>query len=161
MRAAQAIGSPAHAWDRRTPPRALTALRARLFARSLDSQLARGVPSWRSPVHAARALALTGERGRASVARALEDLVEIAGLRRSQLLGTAVTMPCREQVWEALPQILVLTARLRSGTPVGSRGVAGVLEILRDATGPCYHRTHRHALALALERASRWLDTEE
>ena len=161
MRAVQAIPSPTHAWERRTPPRALSAVRARLLSCALDRQLAHGVQSWRSPVHAARALQLTGPRGRASLARSLDDLVEHASLPRSRLIGTAIIQPCREQVWDALPQILALTARLRDGRPVGSRGVAAVTEILRDGAGPCYRATHRGALTSALERVSRWLDTEE
>ena len=161
MRAVQAIPSPKHVWERRTPPQALTAVRARLFACALDRQLARGVPSWRSPVHAARAVQLTGKRGRASLARSLDDLVELSSLPRSRFVGTAIIRPCREQVWDALPQILALTARLRDGRPVGSRGVAGMLEILRDGAGPCYHPTQGRALSSALDRVSRWLDTEE
>jgi len=143
------------------PPRTLTGLLARLQACELDRQLARGVPTWRSPVHAARALQLTGGRGRGAVARSLDELVEHASLRRSQLIGTAIIQPCREQVWAATPQILALRARLRADAPVAPRGVAALLEILRDGAGPCYQPTHPRALCRALDRAASWLDTEE
>ena len=162
MRAAQAIGSTARApRDRRVWPRALTALHARLRACAIDRELARGVQSWRSPVYAARSLQLTSVRSRAGLAHSLEDLVVRAGLPRNHLFGSAVIEPCREQIWHALPQIRALAARLRSRDPISSRGAAGLLELLRDGTGPCYNCTHRSALSTVLNRVAAWLDTEE
>jgi len=162
MRAAQAIRSATHApRERRSRPRTLTALHARLRAGSIDRELARGVPSWRSPVYAARSLQVTSVRSRAALAHSLEDLVKRAGLPRSHSFGSAVIAPCREQVWHALPQIRELTARLRSREPIASRGAAGLLELLRDGTGPCYNYTHRDALSTVLNRVAAWLDTEE
>jgi hypothetical protein len=48
---------------RRRPP-ALTAARARLHSHSLDRELGAGIATWRTPLHAARALQLTGRRRR-------------------------------------------------------------------------------------------------
>ncbi len=142
-------------------PRSLTALHARLRACAIDKELARGVPSWSSPVHAARSLQLTSGRSRAALARSLDDLVARAGLPRGHFFGTAAIAPCREQVSHALPQILEITARLRRARPVASRGAAALLELLRDGTGPCYNCTQRGALSIVLDRVSAWLDTEE
>ena len=162
MRAVQAVGSATHApRQRRRWPRALTALNAHLRASEIDRELARGVPSWRSPVYAARSLQVTSSRSRATLAHSLEDLVTRAGLPRSHSFGSAVIEPCREQVWHALPQIRELTTRLRSREPIASRGAAGLLELLRDGTGPCYNYTHRGALSTVLDRVADWLDTEE
>jgi len=162
MRAAQAVGSATHAPRQRwTWPRALTSLHARLRAGAIDRELARGVPSWRSPVFAARSLQVTSVRSRAALAHSLEDLVKRAGLPRSHSSGSAVIEPCCEQVWHALPQIRELTARLRSREPIASQGAAGPLELLRDGTGPCYNYTHRGALSAVLDRVAAWLDTEE
>ena len=146
--------------ESRIAPRPLDAARALLRAGALDRELARGVPSWRSPVHAARSLQLTSRRGRAAIASSLDDLVARSGLPRRHLFGSAAIEPCREQVWHALPRILEITSRLRRSEPIASRGAAGLLELLRDATGPCYHRTHRGALSVALDRVTPWLDTE-
>ncbi len=161
MRAVQAIGAAHSHRERPMWPRTLTALHARLRACAIDRELARGVPSWRSPVYAARSLQLTSERGRAALANSLESLVKRAGLPRSRLFGSAVIQPCSEQVWHALPQIRDLTARLRSSQPIASRGAADLLELLRDGTGPCYNCTHRGALSTVLDRVAAWLDTEE
>jgi hypothetical protein len=162
MRAAQAVRTAAHAPRQRWVwPRALTSLHARLRACVIDRELARGVPSWRSPVYAARSLQVTSVRSRAALAHSLEDLVKRAGLPRSHSVGSAVIEPCREQVWHALPQIRGLSARLRSREPISSRGAAGLLELLRDGTGPCYNYTHHGALSTVLNRVAAWLDTEE
>jgi hypothetical protein len=142
-------------------PRALTALHARLRASAIDRELARGMPSWRSPVHVARSLQVTSVRSRAALAHSLDDLAKRAGLPRSHSFGSAVIEPCHEQVRHALPQIRDLTARLRSREPIASRGAASLLELLRDGTGPCYNYAHRGALSTALDRVAALLDTEE
>ena len=66
--------------------------------------------------------------------------------------------PCRKQVREAPPQILAIAARLRDGTPVEARGVANLKLLLTDGAGPCYVRSHPHALAEPLRRIAGWLD---
>ena len=158
MRAAPALGSATRAPRQgRTWPRALTALHAHVRGGAIDRELARGVPSWRSPVHAARSLQVTSVRSRAALAHSLEDLVKRAGLPRSHLFGSAVVEPCRVQVWHALPQIRELTTRLRGREPIASRGAATLLELLRDGTGPCYNYTHDGALSAVLDRVAAWL----
>ena len=79
MRSTPALASPSipALTVRRLPQ--LTRLLARLRSPKLDKELAAGAASWSSPVHAARALQLTGTRHRRALARSLERLVELGG----------------------------------------------------------------------------------
>jgi hypothetical protein len=131
-------------------------LGALLRAPSIDRQLAGGVPSWSSPRHAARALQLTGARRRKATARSLERLLEQCEARVPFGRSAAIP-PCREQVRDALAEIMAITAYLRSGAPVDARGVAMLRELLGDGGGPCFRRSHKHALTEALQEVSRWL----
>jgi hypothetical protein len=161
MRAAPAIGYPRYALERRAARPLLMALRARLRAGSLDRELAGGVPSWASPLHAARALQLTDGRHRTKLAGSLERIVDHASRPRADFIGSAAVPPCREQVWDAMPQLLEIAARLRGPSPVAARGVALLVEILRDGAGPCYRCTHTRALVRALRPVARHLGAEE
>ncbi len=78
MRSTPALASPSiPALTVRRRPR-LTRLLARVRSPKLNRELAAGAASWSSPVHAARALQLTGTRHRRALARSLERLVESA-----------------------------------------------------------------------------------
>lgn len=162
MRTTHALGSraarPAGLAPRRMPPGVVWLL-AHVRARRLDRQLAAGSVPWRSPVHAARALQLTSERYRRGLARSLERLVEHAERPGGQFRGSVV-QPCREQVTEALPLMLTIAARLRSGAPVDARGIARLCALLSDGAGPCYARSDPGALSGALETVSEWLDVQ-
>jgi hypothetical protein len=131
-------------------------LRARLHAPALDRELASGTAPWRSPLHAARALALTSDRSRLGLARSLERLVEQAQCARSQSRG-AVIYPCREQVMDALPAVLNIAGRLRCADPIDARGMARLKLLLSDGSGPCYVEIRRNALTNALQEISPWL----
>jgi hypothetical protein len=139
--------------ERRHPFARLT---ARICSPWLDPQLAAGVPSWRSPSHAARALQLTGDRDRRSLARSLERLLEDAERIPTPFRGAAIR-PCRGQVLGALAEIMAISALLRSAQPVDARGVAMLRAILTDGGGPCYIRSHPAALSEELREVSRWL----
>jgi len=157
MKTAHAIAWPSAA----DPPRRFRSqlavrFRARLHAPSLDRELASGIAPWRSPLHAARALVLTSERNRRGLARSLERLVEQAQHPRSHYRG-AVIYPCREQVIEALPALLIIAGRLRSAGPIDARGMARLNILLSDGSGPCYVRIRRNALNDALQEISQWL----
>ena len=138
----------------------LTALRARLRAPFLDRQLAAGTASWRTPVHAARALQLTRPRSRQTLARSLERLVETADDHRGPFRG-AVVQPCSEQVHAALPLILAIAVRLRSPAPVAASGVARLRALLCDGGGPCYLPSEDDALRIALETIWQCLDVPD
>lgn len=131
-------------------------LTARVRGPWLDSQLAAGVPSWRSPSHAARALQLTGDRDRRALARSLERLLEAVERIPTPVRGGAIR-PCRGQVLGALPEIMAISALLRSAEPIDARGVAMLRLVLSDGAGPCYVRSRPGALTEALQEVSRWL----
>jgi hypothetical protein len=139
-------------------PRLAHSILARLRAPSVDRQFAGGIASWRSPVHAARALQLTSGRRRRNVARSLELLIEHAEQPRSL---TAAVSPCRAHVRDARPVLLRTAAQLRSNAPVDVRGVVRLRELLSDGGGPCYIWSHPQALTSALETAAQWLDAPD
>jgi hypothetical protein len=157
MRAAHVLDqAPFRGAAARRGSRPLAGLAARLRAPSLDRQLASGVPSWCCPRHAARALQLTSMRRRCTAARSLEALIERSEERPPRGRSAAIP-PCREQVRDALPEIMAITARLRSTEPVAARGVAMLRELLGDGCGPCFISSHPAALTEALDQVSRWL----
>ena len=162
MRTAHAPRPIALAGTRRPPrqARVVARLRARLGASWIDPRLAAGAVSWRSPVYAARALQLTDRGSRFALARSLERLLERAEQPSAPFKSAAIA-PCRVQVRDALPLILSIASRLRSGTPVDARGIAQLSELLSDGAGPCYRRIHPEALTRALERVSRALDVDD
>jgi hypothetical protein len=154
MRATQALTTaPLRGAGSRRPPQRRDRIIARLRAPSLDGELTAGCASWRSPTHAARALQLTSDRHRRGLARSLEHLIERAEEPRARFPSAAVP-PCREQVREAMPQLLAISSRLRSGEPVDAGGVARLRALLSDGAGPCYARSQPDALALALQTVS-------
>jgi hypothetical protein len=162
MRAAHALRPLAHLRARGEPrsSRALVRLSARIIGSRLDRDLACGVPPWRSPYHAARALQLTSDRSRAAFARSLETLVEHAETPPTLPLRTPYVLPCREQVRDALAELTWLSARLRDSAPLGASGVARLAIILRHGAGPCYRSDEEHALSAALEEVRCSIDVE-
>jgi hypothetical protein len=122
---------------------------ARLRAPRLDAALAGGTRSWSSPVHAARAVQLTGARSRRSLAAGLERVLEEAKSPHGTLLIAAVP-PCRDQVLHAQHLIVAIAAQLRTAEPIDSRGVAHLSMLLRDGASPFYQRYEVDSLTLAL-----------
>jgi hypothetical protein len=160
MRNTQTLSPPSLADLKIRRPPHLTGLLARVRAPSLDRALAAGVVSWRSPAHAARALQLTSDRMRRTLARSLERLIEDTE-HPSPSWNNAVIAPCREQVRDALPLIRATILRLRSDTPVDAKGVARLKALLCDSAGPCYTSIDPHALTLALQTVSQSLDVHD
>ena len=157
MRAAHVLGQSAPAGaESGWRSRRFASLAARLRAPLLDRQLAAGVPSWRSAQHASRALQLTNARRRRTLGASLERLTERAE-RPLAPLSSAAIPPCREQVRDALPEIMAMSAILRSAEPIDARGVAKLRALLSDGSGPCYKRSCPSALTDALQEVSRWL----
>ncbi len=143
------------------PPRLLDRIAARVRGPWLDRQLARGVATWRSPAHAARAVQVTSDRRRRALTRALERLVEQSYRPPGRSMASAVIAPCRRQVRAALPEILDVCARLRSDVPVDPRGVVRLRHLLCDGGGPCYVWMHADALTTELREVSRWLEVND
>jgi hypothetical protein len=126
-------------------------LAARARAWTLDRELAAGVPSWQSALHAARSRQLTADRSRRALARGLDALVERADWPSPRV--TAAVPPCSEQVREARPLLFRAAARLRGAAPVDARGVAQLRLLLCDGTGPCFVNATPRALATAVAAA--------
>jgi len=161
MRSTHAVNVPPMARSSgRRPPRWGVRLLAHMRGFWVDRQLADGVVSWQSPLHAARAVQLTTGRARRTLARSLEQLAERAEQPPTPFRGAAIP-PCREQVRAALPLILAISGRLRSAEPVDARGIARLRGLLCDGGGPCYARIHPEALTIALQDASQWLDVSD
>ena len=135
----------------RRPPSRPVRLWARLRASGLDADLATGIAPWRSPVHAARALQLSGERNRRMLAGSLDRLVKETETPTSRFFRGAVIPPCRAAVSAQIPQIRVLATRLRSKKPVRAEGMARLRLLLCDGTGPVYSRKRSGMLPAALE----------
>jgi hypothetical protein len=129
---------------------------ARLLARWLDEELARGVGASLSEAHTVRAEQLTSEGGRRKVARRLDRLVDRAQNPRPAAL-IPVLPPCREQVRAAMPLIVAVRSHLLSEEPVTARGIARLKILLSDPRGPCYVRSQHDALTVALQDISRLL----
>ena len=138
----------------------LAPLLARLRAPWLNRQLAAGVEPWRSPVHAARARKLTGDRTRRMLARGLERLVEQAEEPRS-VPRVAAIQPWRPGVREARPLMLTLASRLRGSAPVAPRGIAALKDLLTDSAGPVYTLGDPTTLKRQLEVIDQWLDVQD
>jgi hypothetical protein len=156
MRAAHVLGHAPSAGVRlRGPALGLTKVAALLSAPWLDRQLASAVPTWRTPRLAARAVWLTNARRRAALARSLEQLAERA--EEPVPKRSPAVPPRSDQMRDALPEIMAITARLRSGQPLDARGVAMLRALLADGGGPCYVRSCPSALTEALREASQWL----
>ena len=130
---------------------------ARMLGRWLDEELARGLGASFSEANAARAQQLTTERTRKAVARTLDRLVDRAeNPRRASLI--APRAPCREQVRNAVPLILMFRSRLLSGESLEPEEVARLKVLLADRRGPCYVPSEPDALMGALQDIVRSLD---
>jgi hypothetical protein len=144
---------------RRRRPTLEDRLIARMLARWLDEELARGMGASLSEAHAARAQQLTGERARRKVARTLERLVDRAQNPRTANLSP-LPAPCPEQVRDATPLILSIRCRLLAGQPLGAQGVARLKTLLRDRSGACYTASGEGGLTVALQEVAELLGAE-
>jgi hypothetical protein len=70
---------------------------------------------------------------------------------------TAAVQPCREQVRDALPEIMAIVGCLRSAEPIDAHGVVLLRALVSDGGGPCYANQHPAALTEALREVSTWL----
>jgi hypothetical protein len=133
---------------------------ARMLARWLDEELARGMGASLSEAHAARTKQLTGERTRRALTVRLDRLVDRAQNPRPAVLIPTVS-PCTEQVRDAMPLILSIRSRLLSGEPLAAQGIARLKILLGDRRGPCYVPSEQCALTVKLRTISELLDIGE
>jgi hypothetical protein len=119
-----------------------TRLAARVWAASLDRELAEGADPAECPQLAARAAYLTCRDTRARLAATVECFVTAAELPT----GRARVRPARGGVRANRTALLELAARLRDDAPVYARGVAECKLMLTDGAGPAYVDRHGPAL---------------
>jgi hypothetical protein len=120
--------------DRTIEPNLVTRTAARIRARALDRQLIAGADPAGSPELAARAGRLTSPEHRASVADAIERLVQSAH-EPPNFWGV---VPQRRAVVRQGEELAELASRLRGSSPLYARGIAMLGRLLADGTGPAY-----------------------
>lgn len=111
--------------------RAVLRVAAALTAFWLDRELASGADPSARPVLATRARRLASARYRRCVARSVERLVSDFDAERGWWLSAAIPFS-RNQVGEARETLLITASVLRTAERVAPRGVAMVLELLKD-----------------------------
>jgi hypothetical protein len=147
------LASFAATFDRRAErsfaPGRFARVAARIRSHALDRQLIAGVDPSTSTLLAARAARLTHPRTRVKVAEGLERLVRAAG-RPS---GCVAINPSAGAVLENADRLRELATRLRAPAPLYASGVAILLDLITDGTGPAYTSRHPGALARRLRTA--------
>jgi hypothetical protein len=113
-------------------------VRAWLRSGTLDRHLAAGVPNWRTPLHARRALQLTARRQQRWLAKGLDRTLDEARRPPSGIGRIAVILPCRASVRHSADLIENLSATLHGDEPLHAMWVARLRLLLRDGTGPLY-----------------------
>ena len=112
-------------------------LRVGLHRARLDQQLAEGFGSDSVEDRALRGRQLAGKRTRRRLARSLRARVKDAERPAGPHLSAAVPL-ARRAVLSSRESLLGLAERLESPDPVNPCGVARVLALLTDGTGPLY-----------------------
>lgn len=125
---------------------------ARLHARRLDVELARGADPEADPALALRAAILTTPGRRRGLASALKRIAASAGETRPGWHPSSA----RAAVAELEPELLALARRLVAPGPVAARGVAEVRLLLTDGARPLH--AGRSDLRSAVEDAARHLE---
>jgi hypothetical protein len=138
------------------PRRFADRLLARVYAGSLDRQLAAGCPPETALLLAARADDIVSMRARRAVAANWHHLLRVA--RRPQGRRWPAIPVRGARILAAEPAIRELMGALTTPLPVSARGVAMASILLTDATGPVYSRRGSVTLAAALADAITQLD---
>jgi hypothetical protein len=139
---------------------------ARGQAARLDRELAAGVSPEARASLAARAARLTSTEFRRDLAASLRRILVAAGepvrpVTAAASLGPAraLRVPLRTtRISQSAPLLADLASRLVEPGPVPARGVALVVQLLADGTGPLYREAARDDLGTLAERAARALD---
>jgi hypothetical protein len=118
-------------------------VQARLRSRTLDRRLARGVDPDGGPALAARAAYLTRRCTRERIAEDIERFVEYAERAPSRV----TVAPARTAVHANRDELRCLAETLRGPSPVYARGIAELVVLLGDGTGPAYCDRRGEALA--------------
>jgi hypothetical protein len=139
---------------------------ARGQAARLDRELAAGTSPEASASLAARAGRLTSTGFRRDLAASLRRILVAAGEPARPAAAATSVGPARAlrvplrttRISQSAPLLADLASRLLEPGPVPARGVALVVQLLADGTGPLYRETARDDLGTLAERAARALD---
>ena len=139
---------------------------ARGQAARLDRELAAGTSPETSASLAARAGRLTSTEFRRDLAASLQRILVASGeparpVAAAKSVGPAraLRVPLRRtRISQSAPLLADLASRLLEPGPVPARGVALVVQLLADGTGPLYREAARDDLGTLAERAARALD---
>jgi hypothetical protein len=139
---------------------------ARGQAARLDRELAAGTSPEASASLAARAGRLTSTEFRCDLAASLRRILVAAGEPARPVAAATSVGPARAlriplrtaRISQSAPLLADLASRLLEPGPVPARGVALVVQLLADGTGPLYRAAARDDLGTLAERAARALD---
>jgi hypothetical protein len=135
-------------------------------AARLDRELAAGTSPETSASLAARAARLTSTGFRRDLAASLRRILVAAEQPARPVAAAAFIGPVRAlrvplrttRISRSAPQLAGLASRLLEPGPVPVRGVALVVQLLTDGTGPLYREAARGDLGTLAEQAARALD---
>jgi hypothetical protein len=166
------VATSARPWDR---------LMARVRASRLDGDLAGDASPDSTVALSLRAQMLVSERNRRDVAEGARRLLATAtqaptGDRSPEPAAHGSQMPaghgpqmtaagrprvplCRDRVREAAEELGDLIRRLLADGPVAARGVALASALLRDGSGPLYHRANADDVRARVREAVTALDS--
>ena len=139
---------------------------ARSQAARLDRELAAGTSPEASASLAARAARLTSTEFRCDLAASLRRILAAAGEPARPVAAATSVGPARAlriplrtaRISQSAPLLAELASRLLEPGPVPARGVALVVQLLADGTGPLYREAVCDDLGTLAERAARALD---
>lgn len=132
-------------------------LAVRLNPGRLDRPLARGTAPETSAALALRAYSLARPALRRDLAGRLDRI--LAEASRPLVWSVSACVPVRrEQVRQSAPLLLALIERLRAPGPLPARGVAAVILLLSDGSGPPFGKSCTRSLSVELGAAIAALD---
>lgn len=131
---------------------------ARCAASRLDRELAAGVSPETSALLAARAMQLTSDKTRRSLAASVRRILAAAGDPAAVTVMTArpARLPlARGRIRQSAGPLARLADYLAAPGPVPAQGVATVSQLLADGAGPLYRETSADDLADLIDKATR------
>jgi len=131
-------------------------LLARMFAPSLDRQLASGCAPESNRLLATRAQRLVSSSMRRALAHNWLDLMNV--VRRPPVVRSPHTPICRDRIIAAEDDIRAMLEALSTALPTPARGVAMASWLLRDGAGPLYNRHCAVDLGTEVREATVQLD---
>ena len=132
-------------------------LQARLLGDRLDRELASGVRPETDPVLMLRAARISSPRSRRELASLVRRLLDSA-LETRDTRFAAQSMVLLPRVRKARREFEELLECLEAPAPLPARGMAAVMLLLRDGSGPLYRAESRQSLARMVRDITGQLD---